>query len=784
MKKQLILFVMAAVLYFSTLVFADGIIIPPPGVNMSVKYHHVTVNIKDQVAHTEIDQVFINNSGVDSIEAVYIFPLPKDASFTSFSMFVDDKELHAEVLNADSAHAIYESIVRRNLDPALLEYVGRGLFRARVYPILANGEKRIKISYSELLSYDSDIYRYLYPLSTEKFSFNPLEDVSVSVILNSSNPIKTIYSPSHPIVVQKSDDFNAAINYTDENVKPDRDFILYYTISADDIGMNVLAYNDAVEDGFYLFMAAPKFEVEESEVVKKRMLFVLDRSGSMSGSKIQQAKEALRFCVNNLNPGDVFNIIDYSSDARQFKAEPITANSENSQSALDYIERFQAGGGTNINEALLTALIMTKEDSLANMVIFLTDGRPTVGVTENELIQQNVKNANNYNARLFVFGVGYDVNTHLLDKLSEENYGVSTYVSPDENIEVAVSSFVSKIKNPVLSNLSLDYGNIAVYDHFPKELPDLFKGSQIIELGRYNNSGNTTITLTGDVNNNEKIFQHGTEFPAQNKENDFIPRLWATRKVGYLLNEIRLNGETQELIDEIIVLGKRYGIITPYTSFLILEDTPTGNNFRGLSDQTGESAFADANRIGDYRSADNPGNVMSYGVRYVGNKTFFMRDSFWVDTQFLGEETILDVEFASDDYFELVINQPELGPYFALGKNVVVIFDNLAYKVHEPGKAYTGNPDDFVLFQNYPNPFNPLTTIPFLLTRDTQVTITVYDILGRQVRVLVNEFIPTGSYVTEWDGRNSIGVEAASGVYFYRLIADRSVQVKKMIKLN
>lgn len=784
MTKKLVLYWIAAMFAFTAITLADGIIIPPPGVNLSVKYHRVTVNINDQIVQTEVDQVFLNDTEIDSVEGIYIFPLPKDASFSDFSMFVDGEELHAEIFDADSARAIYENIVRRNRDPALLEYLDRDLFRARVYPIRANGEKRIKISYSELLSYDSDIYRYLYPLSTEKFSSKPLEDVSITVTLTSANPIKTIYSPSHPIVVQKIDDYNVTITYADENVKPDRDFILYYTVSSDDIGMNIMTHNPPAEDGFYLFMAAPKLEIDESEVVTKSMLFVLDRSGSMSGEKIVQAKEALRFSVNNLNGDDFFNIIDFSSDVRQFKSSPIIANSANIQEALRYIDGFSANGGTNINDALLTALGQMVEDNRSNMVIFLTDGQPTVGVTDNEAIRQNVKNANTHNARLFVFGVGFNVNTHLLDNLSEDNHGVSTYVRPDENIEVAVSSFVSKINNPVLSNLSLDYGSISVYDFLPKELPDLFKGSQIIKFGRYSNSGNTTITLSGDVNSQKQTFQYSTEFPAENLDNNFIPRLWATRKVGYLLNEIRLNGETQELIDEIIALGKRYGIITPYTSFLILEDTPSGDNFSGLRNQTGENAVSDASNIGNYRGANNPAAVMSELVRYVGNKTFFMRDSFWVDVEYVGDETMLDVEFVSNDYFDLLKNNPDLGQYFAIGKNLVVSFGNVAYKVHEPGLDFIPIPEEIILFPNYPNPFNPGTKIEYFLSKDTRIKIAIYDILGREVKVLVDGFKPAGSHVSVWNGKNSSGVEAASGIYFYKLSTGRSVQVKKMAKLR
>ena len=393
-------------------------------VNISVKYHHVNVDIDDQVAHTEIDQVFINDSDINNLEAIYIFPLPKGVALDHFSMFVDDQELVAEVLDADSAAAYYESIVRKNIDPALLEYMGQGLFRARIFPFNAFEEKRIKMSYTEVIEYDSDIYRYLYPLNTEKFSARPLEEVLVNVNLTSSNPIKTIYSPSHPIVVQKQGDYHATITYSEQQVKPNIDFVLYFAVSTDDIGLHLLSHNLPDEDGFYMFMAAPKIEISESEVVRKRLLFVLDRSGSMSGQKIDQAKEALRFCVNSLNQNDFFNIVDFSSTINQFKFEPVAANETNIGEALHYIDRFIANGGTNINEALLTALQQMAHDELANMIIFLTDGQPTVGVTENQQIRQNVNSANTVGARLFTFGVGYDVNSTLLDNLTQDNHGV------------------------------------------------------------------------------------------------------------------------------------------------------------------------------------------------------------------------------------------------------------------------------------------------------------------------------------------------------------------------
>ncbi len=772
-----------------TLSRADGIIIPPAGVNMAVKYHHVTVDIQNQVANTEIDQVFINDSAVDSLEALYIFPLPEGATFSRFSMFVDGKELTAEVLSADSARAIYEGIVRRRLDPALLEYIGRGLFRARIYPIRAHGEKRVKISYTELLPYDNGLARYLYPLGTERFSSKPLQTVSITVNISSPEAIKSIFSPSHDIQIEKSDDFTAKVVYADENVTPERDFILYYTVSPDDIGMHLLAHRPPQEDGFYLFTAAPKQDVQETQVIKKRVLFVLDRSGSMSGQKIVQARNALKFVLNNLNQNDWFNLIDFSSEVRKYREAPLVADAANIAAALTYVNQFSASGGTNINEALLAAMGQMAADSLANMVIFLTDGQPTVGVTNNEQIQRNVNAANIHDARLFVFGVGYDVNTHLLDNLAYNNHGVSTYVRPEEDIEIAVSSFFTKISNPVLANLSLDFGSAAIYDQFPNELPDLFKGSQLIQFGRYQGAGMTTITLSGEINGDVQQLTHTAEFPALSSDYDFIARLWALRKIGYLLDQIRLHGENDELIAAIVALSKKYGIITPYTAFLILEDQVPPGSFSGLQDESGSRAVDAAADIGGYRNATSYSRVTPDGVKYVGGKAFFLRKDFWIDSAYLEGQPTTVLEFGSEAYFDFLADHPDMAKYFAIGKNLIVSIAELAYRVQEKDKIYVPIfPVEFRLQQSYPNPLRAsaaaaFAKISYEVPREARVKLRVFDVMGRQVRTLVDGFKPVGFYRVLWDGTDDRGNKLPSGVYIYQLVVNGQVRASRKLVL-
>lgn len=786
-------------------IYADGIIIPPPEVQMSIKYHKVDVTIDNQLAATYIDQVFINQSPLQ-IEGTYIFPLPPGVAMTRFVMYVGGEPLEAEFLDSDQARQIYEEIVRSRKDPAILEYIGRGAFRARVFPIEPWDEKRIQLEYSEVLPYDAGLCKYQYPLNTEKFSSRPLEYVEVNVDLTSHVPIKSIWSPSHEssIVVDRHGEHSANILYGDENVTPDIDFTLYYTVSEDDFGLNLMTYREPPDDGFYVLMASPKYEVVTDDVIGKNVIFVFDTSGSMShDNKIEQAKEALEFCVKKLNGQDQFNIIDFSTNVRKFRVEPVSADPDTIQSALRYIEKLNASGGTNINDALIEGM---EQASLAtnslDIIIFLTDGLPTVGVTIEPEILKNINIANEIDARLFAFGVGYDVNTHLLDDVAGDNGGVTAYVRPEENIEISVSSFFTKISTPVLSDLELDYGIINTVDRYPTQLPDLFAGSQLKEFGRYRNAGDTTIALSGMAAGAVETFSYQAQFPAENLENDFIPRIWAARKIGYLVEEIRRNGETPELVDEIKDLSLTYGIINEYISMLILEDElpPPGVFEDQFAAESGQGAVDASTNIGGWKGADvAPSGAQGENIKIVGGKIFTKEGEIWMDAGYKDRIPGIYVQYATDAYFDLLAKNPELGKFFALGSDVLVQYKGEIYRVQSNPPAAVETLDTEVspdqkdkekssepqLWQNYPNPFNPDTWIPFKLLESSEAAIEIYNAKGELIRTLKLGYKTAGTYSTKsraayWDGKNNAGEDAASGIYFYIIETDKFKSVKKM----
>jgi len=432
-----------------------------------------------------------------------------------------------------------------------------------------------------------------------------------------------------------------------------------------------------------------KYEIPPEEVVNKNVMFVFDTSGSMSSdNKIGQAREALEFCVRKLNQQDQFNIIDFSTGVRKFKLEPVQADTVQIQSALRYIDELDATGGTNINDALIEAL---RQVSLAanplSMIIFLTDGQPTFGVTAEQEIIKNVKSANEMGARLFVFGVGYDVNTHLLDELAADNGGVSAYVRPEEDMEITVSSFFAKVSNPVLSDVRLDLGSINAIDRYPTQLPDLFAGSQLKEFGRYRDFGDTVITLSGLAAGTVREFTYPVHFPAGNLKNDFIPRIWAARKIGYLIEEVRRSGETPELVEEIKDLAIKYGVLNnEYISMLILEDEPPPPGVFGeqFVPSLGKEAVDISTGLRNWKEADvAPSGAGVENAKFAGGRTFVKKDEVWTDAEYKDGQPTINIQYASDGYFNLLARDPELGKYLALGNNVVFYHNGEFYRVQD-----------------------------------------------------------------------------------------------------
>jgi Ca-activated chloride channel family protein len=723
---------------------------PPPRpyrfAPLDVNYVKVNTRITEQVAVTAVDQEFYNPNSA-RLEGTFVFPVPRGAHIDKFTMEIDGKQVEAELLPADKARRIYEDIVRKLKDPALLEYAGRDVFKVRIFPIEPNSKKRITLSYTELLKADDGLVSYVLPLNTEKFSAKPIRNVSVKVELESQRPLKSIYSPSHAVEVKRHNPTRATASYEATEVQPDTDFALYFAPEKDEIGVNLLTHRQSDEDGYFLLLASPGVDVKEQQVVMKDIAFVLDTSGSMAGKKLEQARKALQFCVENLNDGDRFEIIRFSTEVEPLFNQLVKATEQNRSKANDFVRNLKPIGATAIDDALRTALALRPgQGDRPFAVIFLTDGQPTIGTTDEDQIVANVKKESDGHTRVFCFGIGTDVNTHLLDRITEDTRAVSQYVLPEEDLEVKVSSFFSKIKEPVLANPTLKFtGGIRATRLYPSPLPDLFKGEQLVLVGRYSGQGEAAVIVEGTVNGAARKFACEVKFPEEASENEFIPRLWATRRVGCLLDEIRLHGENSELRDEVTELARQYSIVTPYTAYLILEDETQRNvpmalrslqgfggdggarieakkawsDFKDVRD--GERAVAGARYDSVFKGAVAAAPAAANGVlesrralglstvagatpeaspadrikerlvqysqqaQFVAGKSFFQNDQQWIDSAVQKHPNAqhVRIHFGSAEYFALVAQKPNALPWLALGQNVQFVLDHTVYDIYE-----------------------------------------------------------------------------------------------------
>jgi Ca-activated chloride channel family protein len=748
----------------ATTAVADGVIVPVPPLGYPViKYHHVTVTIENQHAVTVVDQKFYNPYDVEMV-GTYIFPVPEGGFVSNFTVIIDGAEYRARSLSKEEAKEFFERAVNEHKDVSLLEYIGRELFSIRV-TIPPKGYKQMSLRYEEFLIPWGGMYRYTYTLSTERYSAVDLEEVSITVNISSENGVQNIYSPTHEVMVKQLSPTEVRVHYFTQNTRPDRDFELYYTTSDTSFGAGWLTYFDNGQ-GFFLFTFSPNPDDFEGHYIPKDIVFVIDRSGSMSGEKIAQAKDALKFILQQLGENDRYTIVSFNSEINKLSNELISVSSANISKALEYVDNLYADGSTDINGALLEGLSIfsgSAPSGSARIVVFLTDGLPTKGVMDEDQIATNVKNANvalEKEASIYVFGVGYDVNTHLLDKISGRNHGFSIYVEPGESLEKALTDFYSKIENPLLTDVNISFSGVEVSEVYPREVPDLFAGSQIVLVGKFSKAGNmivegktigdpsdefkrgyvvytivikssgmenvakVTAVISGNTPNGPTELSYEFELTYA-EHHDFIPRLWATRKIGDLVNQIRLEGEKENLVEEIKELGMKYGIVTPYTSMLVQAESGTLQEYMSdsymLKQRSGDVSFNNAKANQSYNFAMQANVSQGANITAQGGKIFADLGGVHVDMNLLSNiNTIsLDNQTAqewvasnlrvtkilvqgSPEYFEFAMEN-NMGEVLATGENIVFYHEGEVIQVSSELRLSSAGSGDEVI---------PIVSIP------------------------------------------------------------------------
>jgi len=709
---------------------ASNLIIPqaraytirPEAQRVQISAVHADVRILHQVATTTMD-VSLSNSSNQQQEAEMLVPVPDGAAVRSFTFAGSASEPTAKLLPKAEARSIYQSIVSKLRDPALLEFAGYNLVRSSVFPVPARGTQRVRLVYEHLLTAEGNRIDYVLPRSE---SFEARETPwTITTAVQAKSPISAIYSPSHQITVAHTAPGHAVVRVGGEPKLEPGPFRISYLLEGNGLTASLLAYPDArIGGGYFLLLAgAPaSARAENRPAIKREVTLVFDRSGSMKGEKFEQARAAALQVVEGLDEGEAFNVIDYSDSIASFAPRPVVKTPDSMREARSYIKRLAADGGTNIHAALIEALRQPPTAGTLPLIIFLTDGLPTVGETRETAIRRAVIATNPHERRIFTFGVGYDVNAPLLTSIANATRATGTFVFPTESVEAKVSQVFRRLSGPVLAApqlATLDANRQAttraVRELLPAELSDLFEGDQIVLLGQYRGDEPLRFRISGNYFGTPRIFDFKFDLNSATTRNAFVPRLWASRKIARLVEEISEAGadvaqmaragshasamrmsrmpvsvsdvsagatdpKLKELVDEIVRLSTEYGVLTEYTAFLATDGTDfsrrealneqaqrslvenaqqTRSGMGGVTqivNRSAQGAQTSANRANTFLT-QNMERIEITNVQQVTDRTFFRRNNRWIDARLLHRERTIEpdqiIEFGTPEFYRL-----------------------------------------------------------------------------------------------------------------------------------
>ncbi len=749
---RLLLTLMATTL-LTTTISAQGWVVPRPCVRLCPAHgpcrpcgqsgpavvrqsSEIRADLDDRVLRYEVTETFVNRgSGLG--EADYVFPLPKGAAFQDLKLSINGELVAGEMMNADKARGIYEQIVRQQRDPALVEWMGYGMLRARIFPIAPGERKKVVVRFQMVAEREGDALRIDYfrgkgvrdaeprlaraGRSDDDFDTDAASRGSFALTYPSLNIYGSPYSPTHSLDVRS----RGARREVGVRGNAAAITLLLPVRRSSEPSISVLAHAPRGEDGFALITVTPPLTA--SRITARDVTLVLDVSGSMAGVKIRQARAAGKQVLATLSPSDRFKLIDFSTDVRSFRDDFVRATAENLRQASQYLEALDASGSTNISGALDEALQGNSATGRLGLVLFVTDGEPTVGERDPETIAARVARRRG-DRRIFSFGVGADLNVALVERLAVEGRGTAHFVRPEESVERAVSIVASRLTSPVVTDVRVSADGVRLIKRHPSEAADIFTGQDYVLLARYDGSGTAQVRFDGQSAAGPVSWTTRAVFPASSRENSFIARLWATQRVGYLSAQKRKGGGTSELDDEIRELGERYAIPTEFTSYLVLEPGMRLNDVAatGVSARAANSvirtesravapqaaapfdmkrSFEAARDAALQRSAKSLAETdevelsKSAGMKRIGERSFTLRSGTWVDSRRTDSMRVVKVRPFSEAYFKLLDLIPDLREPFALGDKVLVAGKLVAIEVTAEG-AETLSGSDLSLIQS------------------------------------------------------------------------------------
>lgn len=678
-----------------------AVIAPAGATAVQIVRAEARVRILDRAASTELE-FELHNPSASQQEAVLLMPVPDGAAIGEFAFEGAAAEPTAKVLPREEARRLYDEITRKMRDPALLEFADWRCLRSSVFPVPAGGRQKIRLRYDHVCEIDGNRVDYVLPRSEMLTSDVPW---TIAVSLRSAHEIRMVYSPSHELVERVVSPHERTVRVTATSSREPGSFRLGFVTGEDPDrpSASLFAYPDPTIGGGYFLLLAGAPRAEASKALRREVTVALDRSGSMAGRKLEQAKAAALQVIEGLDDGEGLQLIDYGNSVGTCFPQPVVKSAETMQRARQWLEQLRPHGGTNLHDALLEALRAPALPETLPLVLFLTDGIPTVGPTREADLHVLVAKGNPHQRRVFCFGVGHDVNAPLLDHIAEVTRAVTTYVLPDEDVETRVAGLFRRLGQPTLAGPALS--TIDAQGHevarlaevLPIRLPDLFAGDQMVVLGQYRGEDDLCFWLTGQGPGGASSFRFTLPVRSASTKHAFVPRLWASRQIAFLVDELRQRGadlgaplaagrpdpftdpRLRELRDEILRLSTRFGVLSEYTSFLATEGSDLGDwgslvtscqtvlQNRAVDVRSGAGAVNQganlwaqktqlrANYFNGYLDQDFK-VVQTVAVQQVRDCAFYKRGDRWIDSRsVLGKRVEPDeqVEFGSPRYLEV-----------------------------------------------------------------------------------------------------------------------------------
>ena len=552
-----------------------------------LKHTDVKAEISGFISRVVVTQQF-ENPFKEKIEAVYTFPLSQNAAVDDMTMIVGERTVRGKILPREEARLVYEAAKANGQVASLLDQERPNIFTQAVANILPGEQVKITISYVETLNYVNGAYEFVFPMVVgpryipgsvpDAARIKPKmvspgtrsgHDISLEVTLDAGLIIDDLSSKTHVVDIERLDPHSARLRLKDNATIPNKDFILRYDVATQAIQDAVLTHRSD-KGGFFTMILQPPERVTVADVTPKELVFVLDTSGSMEGFPIEKAKETMKLALDSLNPSDTFNLITFAGDTNILFPEPVPATRANLSKAQAFLSSRNGSGGTEMLKAIDVALKPSDDQSHVRIVCFMTDGY--VG-NEAEIIAAV---QNHPNARVFAFGIGSAVNRFLLDKMAEAGRGEVEYVGLNDDGSAAARRFHERVRNPLLTDISIDWNGLPVADVYPQRIPDLFSAKPVVVTGRYVGPGRASIRLKGKLAGNDFVREIPVELPDTMASHDVLASLWARARVDDLMSQDMKGHASGIMRDDlkatITQLGIEYRLLTQFTSFVAVEE--------------------------------------------------------------------------------------------------------------------------------------------------------------------------------------------------------------------